>query len=405
MENGKTIKEIAELIGQTTSRTYEIIKKGKLRSVRLNFHQYLVTDKDIEDWKILTERKKQEVSDIKDIHKGQRINGWTVITTDGGENSNGEPLIVCQCTCGKIKLVKANDLITGKSRGCGCKYTERINCRRKYKTTDLQGIWYCEEDGTYKVISRINRKGGIIGIFNTKEEAIQAKEQYLKKAGKEPTKKAAKPFISPTEVAKLIQTRRQFICQCIEEGTIPAKKIGNRWELKREDVEKCREKILELEKEKKTNLQAGDSIGCWTVLRPNISKSKNDQQNTECQCICGKIREIKTKALEQKLTMSCGCKHNEYRRVKIIYEIAKKLGMEIPNISYNDWLFMDERKYPEAKKEEEGILYIPAIQKYLPEITTTQKRITRLGFYDSMQEAQTIRQNAIKICKIKKWIE
>ena len=66
---------------------------------------------------------------------------------------------------------------------------------------------------------------------------------------------------------------------------------------------------------------------------------------------------------------------------------------------------MDERKYPEAKKVEEGILYIPAIQKYLPEITTTQKRITRLGFYDSMQEAQTIRQNAIKICKIKKWIE
>ena len=52
MENGKTIKEIAELIGQTTSRTYEILRKGKLRSVRLNFHQYLVTDKDIEDWKI-----------------------------------------------------------------------------------------------------------------------------------------------------------------------------------------------------------------------------------------------------------------------------------------------------------------------------------------------------------------
>ena len=79
--------------------------------------------------------------------------------------------------------------------------------------------------------------------------------------------------------------------------------------------------------------------------------------------------------------------------------------MEIPAIPYKDWLFMDERKYPEAQKEEYGLLYIPAIQKYLPEVTTTQKRITRLGFCDSLQEAQTIRQNAIKICKIKKWIE
>ena len=66
---------------------------------------------------------------------------------------------------------------------------------------------------------------------------------------------------------------------------------------------------------------------------------------------------------------------------------------------------MDERKYPETKKIEEGILYIPTIQKYLPEVTTMQNKITRLGFYDSLQEAQTIRENAIKICKIKKWIE
>lgn len=66
---------------------------------------------------------------------------------------------------------------------------------------------------------------------------------------------------------------------------------------------------------------------------------------------------------------------------------------------------MDERKYPETEKKEEGILYIPAIQKYLPEVTTMQNKITRLGFYDSLQEAQNIRENAIKICKIKKWIE
>ena len=59
---------------------------------------------------------------------GQKFGRWTVIKREKN-NKNNERVWLCQCECGHIAIVRGRDLITGKSKSCGC-YRNEVTSNR-----------------------------------------------------------------------------------------------------------------------------------------------------------------------------------------------------------------------------------------------------------------------------------
>lgn len=54
------------------------------------------------------------------IHPGDHIGYWTILSQQGRQ-------FVCQCVCGAVRLIQAQDLLRGKSKSCGCKRWDRVS--------------------------------------------------------------------------------------------------------------------------------------------------------------------------------------------------------------------------------------------------------------------------------------
>ena len=56
----------------------------------------------------------------KDLADLQLTNSDWVVIKDAGRNKNGKAYLLCQCICGQIREVLKQNLVSGRSSGCGC---------------------------------------------------------------------------------------------------------------------------------------------------------------------------------------------------------------------------------------------------------------------------------------------
>lgn len=85
---------------------------------------------------------------------GEHFGDWTVIAKS--EPKNGKTIWKCKCKCGKTKDVYGCNLLSGKSKGCGC--TRDKTARQRMQThgeshTKLYYVWHtmlrrCEDHNT-----------------------------------------------------------------------------------------------------------------------------------------------------------------------------------------------------------------------------------------------------------------
>ena len=82
-------------------------------------------------------------------HAGEKYGMWVVLR-ESPPTKRGDRVFLCQCSCDKktIKTVKEQSLKTGRSRSCGCQFSEqRINkyldgLVRKDNTSGINGVTY-----------------------------------------------------------------------------------------------------------------------------------------------------------------------------------------------------------------------------------------------------------------------
>lgn len=70
---------------------------------------------------------------LKDL-TGQKFGDWTILKDSGRRRSNGSVIWLCQCTCGTIRGIRRQSLITGYSKNCGCK---KISSKGELKIYNL----------------------------------------------------------------------------------------------------------------------------------------------------------------------------------------------------------------------------------------------------------------------------
>lgn len=97
------------------------------------------------------------------IHPGSTFGHWTVIEEAENANDKGKSKRwLCQCDCGRRKIVYAQNLRNGKSTSCGCsKHTDLVGQRFgkllvvKYSHSEkFKPAWVCKCDcGAEKIIT------------------------------------------------------------------------------------------------------------------------------------------------------------------------------------------------------------------------------------------------------------
>ena len=123
---------------------------------------------------------------------GRRFGNLTAVRR--AENRNGRTCWVCRCACGAEKTVTAHDLKSGRVKSCGCLKSEnqkRISGQlhridgtcvellrerkpRKDNKGGFRGV-YLMKDQRYRVDIGFKKKRFYVGMFDTFEEAVQAR--------------------------------------------------------------------------------------------------------------------------------------------------------------------------------------------------------------------------------------
>lgn len=58
------------------------------------------------------------------LHVGDKVGRWTLVEYLGPRTLNGRGRWRCQCACGSVGIVQANNLNAGNSLSCGCSKLE-----------------------------------------------------------------------------------------------------------------------------------------------------------------------------------------------------------------------------------------------------------------------------------------
>lgn len=328
-KKGETVKELALRLSITKAHVYNLLRSGRLPGKKYEDGSWLVTDEDIDQWLASIKKK---------VNRSAYYN-------------------------------------------------------RKYKKTEHKGIWFSEETGKYKVLVRTHEYDGIVGIYDTLEEALLIRQKVL--AENSPMERPvdniySEDEISAENVAKQFHVDTSTIYRYIRDGFLKARKNNGFWIIAKKDVPLLKKQLEDQDAQvsKKTFLKKGDRIGCWTILEPVKGMTTSGVWKSECQCICGKIKLVNIESLEEKRALSCGCKKAEYFHLRKIQKAGEQLQIPFEIPSYPKWLLMDERMNEEAPMTDEGIVYIPKLNKYLPVIKNHKGILTRLCLKDTQEEAQ-----------------
>jgi len=112
---------------------------------------------------------------------------WTVIS-DGAPGKNGEARSICVCTCGNTRLVWNQNLVTGKSRSCGCFSREQTSKTKKIhgmRHTPEYNVWSLMHRRCYSTTSHDYARWGARGI--TVDERWHSFTNFYNDMGARPT--------------------------------------------------------------------------------------------------------------------------------------------------------------------------------------------------------------------------
>lgn len=146
---------------------------------------------------VRNKRRKAERRKKKTDIIGQKFARWTVLKEV--KERNGERYYLCRCDCGTEKEVRRNSLVTGNSKSCGCLRKERMketqsklpkvdgidikNFKNKTRAGSKTGHKGVAPYGNGKYRAQIGFNGEVIhlGVFQTLEEAVQARKNAEEK--------------------------------------------------------------------------------------------------------------------------------------------------------------------------------------------------------------------------------
>lgn len=199
-------QEIADIIGCSSSNVRRLLRAGRIKGIRTT-KEWLVTDDAVQEY--LAHPKISKQIKLK-VEKGQKIGYWTVIDPNPKANQiKRGRMALCQCICGKIKLVSIFSLTHGESQSCGCRRTERMNAGQikgkenghklmhsihqaglaakyigkkvnKNSTSGHTGVSWSKTCHKYRAYITVSRKQISLGLYEKLDDAIAAR-----KAGEE----------------------------------------------------------------------------------------------------------------------------------------------------------------------------------------------------------------------------
>ncbi len=193
---------------------------------------------------------------------GKRFGHWTVLRFDHLHNEESKWL--CQCDCGKVKVIYGSSLVKGTSTNCGCG-----------RRLDLTGKIF----GKLRVINfhSMDERGG--SNWNCECSCGNSTVAY-----------------GPQLNFGLINS-----CGCLSKEH--AKKIGH------------------ANKKDLTNKRFGRLL----VLEATAEKGKNSRNIMwKCICDCGNIRVVNSTSLLTGKTHSCGCLAREIQRARALTLVGEK---------------------------------------------------------------------------------
>lgn len=135
---------------------------------------------------------------MSQLEIGKNVGDWKVLAEGVPYRTEkmrcGAKRYVCQCTCGKIKLVRESSLIYGDSKGCGCKRNASLRERQTthgLSTHPLYSIWRdmtrrCHDDRRKdyrhyggRGITVCERWKGDSGLVNFISDMIEGYQEHL----------------------------------------------------------------------------------------------------------------------------------------------------------------------------------------------------------------------------------
>jgi len=200
-------QEIANILNRSPSHVLRLLKEGKLKGTRSK-KNWIVTDEAVQEYlaqqKIIEQRKFH-------LEKNQKIGYWTVLDPDPEVNrTRHKKVALCQCICGKIKLVNISTLKNGISQSCGCRRAERMSAEQiKGKETGHKimnqihqaglaakyigrkvnknshsghtGVSWMKTINKYRAYIMVSHKQIALGLYENIEDAIAARKAAEKK--------------------------------------------------------------------------------------------------------------------------------------------------------------------------------------------------------------------------------
>lgn len=192
---------------------------------------------------------------------GQRF-GRLVVLEEEKPRTTKRIKWICQCECGNIKAIGANELRSGKTLSCGCLRNDRI---KEAIGNKLEG----QKFGRLTVIKQV--------------------DSILEPSG---------------------TLRTAWLCKCDCGNEVIVKTIN----LKSGDTKSCGCQNLDSLSQRKKDL-TGKRFGRLVVLEIDKEKMKNRKDYDtraywKCKCDCGSFATVSSSCLIQGDTNSCGCLHS-----------------------------------------------------------------------------------------------
>jgi hypothetical protein len=266
--------------------------------------------------------------------------GMLTVLERAANTSSGRTAWLCQCECGQKKIIRSNDLRSGKVVSCGCYGKQKRQEALKNKN------------------STSSRRANLIGKVFERLTVIEYDEE-LSQQRAEPGHKAAY-WKCQCSCGNIISVRTADL------NSGHTKSCGC---LSKEQASKNMKNIVQpLGAESRLIDLTGQKFGKLTVIK----RVESDKLKPvwECLCECGNIKNIDGNALRQGTTKSCGC-------------LGKSEGEALISqiLSDNNIPYLKEVKFQDLK--DKGLL------RFDFAILNGKNEIIKLIEYDGRQHTDT----------------
>ncbi len=229
--------------------------------------------------KNLASGKVLSCGDDRLIHPGDRFDRWTAVEPREGI------YWLCHCDCGNERVVRMSDLLSGKSRSCGCLH--RLPAGQRFGNLTV-----LEDRGSMSVLCRCDcgrkrsfpraslRSGAAVNCGCIEKNKIPCLVSEGDRFGK-------------LTVIRVV-SKDSVICRC---------DCGKEKEILVASLRRGRVHSCGCAKGRQTRLKVGDRYGRLVVLE------LTENGRCICQCDCGNKAEILRRNLVTGNTSSCGCLH------------------------------------------------------------------------------------------------